>query len=141
MARRRSILRKCGILGAAFLSVGSGCTGYFTEREAKAPGEEGPAPPATFDFEYSTTDEILEVVLSSGANLPPDNVYLRGSGLEGTGSWNELGGMTTGSSDGNPMIAIGDSLTIGAKSDFKARVVWETSSETSTYREKTGPDA
>lgn len=139
MPRRRDILVTLftSALSSALAAL-SGCT----EKTSGGGGGNGQsAPPASFSFDYDDNDRQLTVIHDGGSRIPAKNLYLRGSGIEETGSWTELGGDTSGPSDDGPTVGTADTLTVGAASDFQARLVWESGNVSHPYKEESGPDA
>jgi len=66
---------------------------------------------------------------------------VRGSGLERTGRWGDLGGGTSSDLGGDPAVVADDSLTLEASADYEATVVWESDdgSASTTLAQDTGP--
>lgn len=114
-----------------------------------ASSRSGPvAPQATFEFEYDADADVLAVTHYGGDVVRADSLYIRGDSfaadtgadMAGPGAW---AGSTSAEVDGHPAVAAGDSVAIGAASDYRCRVVWESpdgsvSSELAIDR---GPDA
>jgi len=76
------------------------------------------APRARFDT--ATRDGTLEITHVEGDHIPADELYVRGEGLEATGSWQELGGTTD---DGT--VTAGDTLTVELADEYSVTLFWD----------------
>jgi flagellin-like protein len=110
------------------------------------------APTATFDFNYDTSNDQVEVTHTGGDNILQSNLYVRGSEIDtaGTGSDltsnNQWDGTASATIDSNSAVTSGDSVTVALDSnpdEYVLRVTWESSEGTSSSELATdrGPDA
>jgi len=83
-------------------------------------------------------------VHSDGDTLGANATYIRGEGLNSTGTDGELGSNWGGEFDGDEFVA-GESIDVNTDSnaDYTVRIVWEDpdSDQTSTLDTDEGPDA
>jgi len=94
--------------------------GWKVWRFDVAPEESTPT--ATFDLDRD--GESITITHESGDSVRADELYVRGEGLDRTGSWEALGG-SGGDDDGRLVVRVGDSLTLPAASEVTIRIVWE----------------
>lgn len=107
-----------------------------------------PMPQVSFGFDYDADAGVLEVTHEAGDHARADQLFLRGDGLtsaEGTdmsgpGQW---AGTASGTTDGQPAVVAGDSVTVGFEADGVCSVVWESadtdmSAELASFQ---GPEA
>lgn len=82
-------------------------------------------PQAAFSFDFVPETRQLEIVHQAGNSIPAAELYVRGEGVP-TGSWDDLGGPTSGEADGTPAVTAGDRLSLpNVEPDYEVRVVWE----------------
>ena len=91
--------------------------------EADYEGDNTRVPNAEFSFEG--TEDGTEIVHVAGDTIRADRLYVRGDGIESTGSWTSLGGQASGAADGNPLVQAGDSLALETDQSYSIRLVWE----------------
>jgi len=91
----------------------------------RRPGDRSriPGPEVRFDIRHER--DGLTVRHAGGDNVVAAELFVRGEGLAETGSWLELGGETSATSDGDPAVAAGDSVTIDAAAEIEIRIVWD----------------
>lgn len=143
MRTRRAVTRSLALGGTCTTVLFAGCTDIAQDLglvERELGGASGPAPRASFSMTYDAQGGQVTVTHDGGAEVPAANVYVRGTGLEQTGSWIDLGG-DTDTADGEAIINAGSALSVGASPDFSARVVWDSGGDTRVYAEASGPDA
>jgi hypothetical protein len=85
------------------------------------PGESSIVPSAAFEFDHAEGTETIEH--AGGDSIPAGRLYVRGDGLDATGSWAGLDGETSADVDGEPAVTTGDSLTVGVESSYSIRLV------------------
>jgi hypothetical protein len=83
---------------------------------------------------------MLQITHASGDDIEASNLYIRGSGLDQTGSWASLDDESMNSTTSPPMITSGERLVVGADTDFAVRIVWEARGESLLFAEEFGPD-
>ena len=102
------------------------------------------APTATFDFNYDSDGDYLNITHTGGDNIVATNLYVRGENIDTTGEWKDNGGGATAEIDGNSAVTSGNTIDItGVEADYVARVVWQSSTGSSSSELATdrGPDA
>jgi len=113
------------------------------------------APTSTFDFNYDADGQNLTITHTGGDNVKAQNVYVRGNSLSQDGDTRWLGNGTASTTiDGADAITSGDTYILNSTSDgpgsspnvgsdYVVRVVWESSSGSSSSELATdrGPDA
>lgn len=100
-------------------------------------------PQVVFEFEYDGGAGELAITHDGGDSIRATGLSVRGSGLERTGRWDDLGGGTSGDLGGDPAVVAGDRLTLEANANYEATVVWESEdgSASATLAQDTGPGA
>ncbi|EMA30444.1 hypothetical protein [Halobiforma nitratireducens] len=76
-------------------------------------------------FEIDRGDESQQVTHVSGDEVQASTLYVRGDGLEQTGSWTDIGGDASGGTDDEPTVTAGDSVTVGVEDEYSLAVVWD----------------
>jgi flagellin-like protein len=116
------------------------------------------SPQASLDSEYDSDTSNLTITHTSGDAIVASEVYLRGTGVNNTGTtWQNfsdtpenLGGdgsywnaTVSGEVENSDAVTAGDRLEVRAANDYELRVVWEsTEGDTSdTLLEDEGPQA
>ncbi|AQL41761.1 hypothetical protein BV210_03075 [Halorientalis sp. IM1011] len=128
-------------------------------------GSQQQTPQASFSWDYNNvtdsdkTEGVVEVGHNSGDSIRHNELIFRGSGftnpfttagtngteypqISGSGSeWNAAN--ASGSKGDTTAVVGGDTITIGASSDFEMSLVWEPQEgdTSATLSEETGPDA
>lgn len=92
-------------------------------RSSTPRGESSIAPGAVFEVDHA--GETATISHQGGDRVRADALFVRGDGLDATGSWAALGGEASGERDGTAAVVAGDSLTLGVDAEFAVRVVWE----------------
>jgi halocyanin-like protein len=92
--------------------------------ETEYEGDNTRVPNAEFSFEG--VENGTEIVHVAGDTVRADRLYIRGDGLESTGSWASLGGQASGDAGGNPAVRAGDSLVIETAESYSISLLWET---------------
>lgn len=134
---RRDTLKSVGGLAAvAAAGALAGCSGGGNS--TPTPDVETPQGGNELDFvvEYNSDAGEVEITYASSVELSPEDVYVRGDGVDSTGNWSDLGGATTGGDE--DMIAPFDSLAVNGSSDYDIQVVWEREGATITFTEASG---
>ncbi len=136
LSRRETLKRVGGFTAVATAGALAGCSGGSDS--TPTPDVETPQGGSELDFavEYNSDAGEVEITYASSVELSPGDVYVRGDGIDSTGSWSELGGNATGGNE--DMIAPFDSLAIGGSSDYDIQVVWEREGTTLTLTEASG---
>ena len=110
------------------------------------------SPTAKFNFDYTASDDELDITHDSGENVLGNELYIRGdagdcsslSCFSPGSKWGTAGygGPTSATIGGDAAVASGDSLTFTVDSDYDLRVVWQpTEGDTSsTLSSDSGPD-
>lgn len=130
---RRDTLKRVGGLTAVAATGGlAGCSGGGGD-STPTPDVETPQGASELDFavEYNGDAGQLEITYASSVNLTAGDVYVRGDGVDNTGSWTELGGNVT---DGDTITPFSD-LALPASSDYSIQIVWERDGKTITLTE------
>lgn len=104
-------------------------------------------PTAAFSVAYDDSAETATITHDGGDSIPGSELSIRGTGFQsvsgadmtGPGQWR---GTTSGGTD-DTAVAAGDSVTIGVRSDYEVRVVWQSAedSTSATLAAFEGPDA
>jgi flagellin-like protein len=129
-------------------------------------GSQQQTPQASFSWDYSNKTDtdlnegIAKVSHDGGDSIKASELLFRGDGIESP--WNDegtdpggagpaitspgaewSGGNATGSIGDSSAVVGGNTITIGAQSDFELSLVWEPQEgdTSATLSEKTGPDA
>lgn len=92
-------------------------------RSSTPRGESSIAPGAVFEVDHA--GETATISHQGGDRVRADALFVRGDGLDATGSWAALGGEASDERDGTAAVVAGDSLTVGVDAAFAVRVVWE----------------
>jgi halocyanin-like protein len=92
--------------------------------ETEYEGDNTRVPNAEFSFEG--VENGTEIVHVAGDTVRADRLYIRGDGLESTGSWASLGGQASGDAGGNPAVRAGDSIVIETAESYSISLLWET---------------
>jgi hypothetical protein len=87
-------------------------------------------PEVRFSFAFDADAGLLTITHHGGDTVRADTLTIEGEGfadvdgadLTSPGPWV---GETSGSTDGEPAIVAGDSVTVGAEPDYRFRLVWE----------------
>lgn len=105
-------------------------------------------PQVAFGFDYDRDAKTVTVTHDGGDHVRQSALIVRGSGfadaadaeMTGPGVWQGTAG---GESSGDPAVAAGDRVTVGAEPDCEIRLVWrsEDRNTAATLAEFTGPDA
>ena len=107
-------------------------------------------PQASFAFDYSGSDNNLQITHDGGDSILSDEMYVRGSagGDPNTGVWHDLPDSTTNSGSD---VTAGNSVYLGqadgngdnVPADYDIRVVYETQEgdNSATLAQDQGPDA
>lgn len=104
-------------------------------------GPDEVVPQVSFAIEYDSDERALTITHQGGDTVVASNLSVYGDGIERTGTWEELGGTTSGTSDGEPSVTAGDRVTVGVTSEYSVRVVWESGQDSATLATKTGSAA
>jgi|GEM_PF-1167728 len=102
------------------------------------------APIVSLGFEYETDEQVLTITHESGETVSADELWLRGDGFVPVDGVDQTGpGPWQGSHDEDGSVRAGDSVTVGAASDYDVRVVWESASggQSATLSQDLGPNA
>lgn len=101
------------------------------------------APEAAFEFDYDRATEELAVQHRAGNHVAADRLSVEGRGLDATGTWAALGGEASGELGDQPAVQAGDTLTLDARPDYEASLVWTAvdGSASMILDSDTGPDA
>jgi len=136
LSRRETLQSVGGLAAVAAAGALAGCSGGSDS--TPTPSVETPQGGSELDFavEYNSEEGQVEVTYASSVELSPGDVYVRGDGIDSTGSWSDLGGATTGGNE--DMIAPFDAVAIGGSSDYDIQVVWEREGTTITLTEASG---
>lgn len=136
LSRRDTLKRMGGLTAVAAAGALAGCSGGGDS--TPTPDVETPQGGSELDFavEYNGDAGQVEITYASSVELTPGDVYVRGDGIDSTGSWSELGGDVTGGDE--DMIAPFDSVAVGGSSDYDIQVVWEREGATLTLTEASG---
>jgi hypothetical protein len=136
LSRRETLKSVGGLTAVAAAGVLAGCSGG---ESTPTPSVETPQGGSELDFavEYNSEEGQVEITYASSVELSPGDVYVRGDGIDSTGSWSDLGGNVTGG-DNEDMIAPFDSVAISGSSDYDIQVVWEREGTTITFTEASG---
>lgn len=76
-------------------------------------------------FETERENGSRQIIHTAGDHIEAANLYIRGDGIEETGSWTDLGGGASGTVGDEPAVTAGDSVTIGVSDDYSISVVWD----------------
>lgn len=100
------------------------------------------APQVSFSFDYDSAG-TLTITHQGGDHVRADSLIVRGELLDATGSWTDLGGSASGDIGGEPAVVAGDRVTVGAESNSRVSIIWESSEgDTSAMLARfEGPDA
>ena len=136
LSRRETLQRVSGLTAAATAGALAGCSGGGAD-STPTPAVETPHG-SELDFAVEYDGDVGEVVITyaSSVELAAGDVYVRGDGIDSTGSWSDIGGNATGGDE--DMIAPFDAATVGAGSDYDIQVVWERDGTTLTLTEASG---
>ncbi|MEF8871590.1 MAG: ABC transporter substrate-binding protein, partial [Haloarculaceae archaeon] len=96
------------------------------------------APQVSFGVEYNSDDGTLVITHEAGDAVTASNLSVYGDGIAQTGTWEELGGSTSGTSGGEPTVAAGDRVTVDVSAEYSVRVVWESGQDSATLVSETG---
>jgi len=100
--------------------------------------QNNPAPTVDFDFSYDNTSDQVTVFHNDGDELDATVTYIRGEGLNSTGTADSYSGVSS------EWVA-GESIDVNTDSnaDYVVRIVWEDpdSDQTSTLDTDEGPGA
>ena len=97
------------------------------------PGEDGtPTDAPQVAFDVASDGSTLEIRHEGGDAVSPSELYIRGDGIEATGSWAELGGGTSTNADGDPVVTAGNSVTVESESEYNITIVWESDGDSVT---------
>ena len=131
LSRRDTLKRFVGFAAVATAGALAGCSGGGDS--TPTPDVETPQGAGELDFavEYDSEAGQLRITYASSVNLTGADVYVRGEGVDSTGSWTDLGGNVT---DGDT-IAPFNELTLPASSDYDIQIVWERDGKTITFTE------
>jgi hypothetical protein len=137
LSRRDTLKSVGGLAAVAAAGALAGCSGGGNSTPTA--DVETPQGGSELDFavEYNSDAGQVEITYASSVELSPEDVYVRGDGVDSTGSWSELGGNVSGGENGD-MIAPFDSLALGGSSDYDIQVVWEREGTTITFTESSG---
>jgi hypothetical protein len=136
MRDRRSLLRLAALgTSSTFLWFG-GCM-----RSTETSDPDGKSPSVRFVITYDRGSRLLQIIHASGETVSATDVFVRGDGLERTGSWSALSRKTPDSTRAPTTVSSGDSLQMGADTDFLLRIVWDRGGESRIFVEESGPDA
>jgi hypothetical protein len=137
LSRRETLQRVSGLTAAATAGALAGCSGGGAD-STPTPAVETPQGGSELDFAVEYDGDVGEVVITyaSSVELAAGDVYVRGDGIDSTGSWSDIGGNATGGDE--DMIAPFDAATVGAGSDYDIQVVWERDGTTLTLTEASG---
>lgn len=136
LSRRETLKSVGGLTAVAAAGALAGCSGG---ESTPTPSVETPQGGSELDFavEYNSEEGQVEITYASSVELSPGDVYVRGDGIDSTGSWSDLGGNVTGG-DNEDMIAPFDAVAISGSSDYDIQVVWEREGTTITFTEASG---
>lgn len=136
LSRRETLKSVGGLTAVAAAGVLAGCSGGSDS--TPTPDVETPQGGSELDFavEYNSDAGQVEITYASSVELSPGDVYVRGDGIDSTGSWSDLGGNATGGNE--DMIAPFDSVAVSGGSDYDIQVVWEREGTTITLTEASG---
>jgi hypothetical protein len=136
LSRRETLKSASGLTAVAAAGVLAGCSGGSDS--TPTPDVETPQGGSELDFavEYNSDAGRVELTYASSVELSPGDVYVRGDGIDSTGSWSDLGGATTGGDE--DMVAPFDSVAVNGSSDYDIQVVWEREGTTLTLTEASG---
>ena len=139
LSRRDTLKSVGGLAAVATAGALAGCSGGGDSTPTDTPSVETPQGGSELDFavEYNGDSGEVEVTYASSVELSPDDVYVRGDGINSTGSWSELGGDTTGGDNEN-MISPFDAVAVPGSEDYDIQVVWEREGTTLTFTEASG---
>ena len=124
-------------------------------------GNQQATPTASFTFDFTdnsdnSEDSYLEVTHDGGDTIQAKEVFFRGSSFGGSFSASGVsptytinqgddwpGSQTSASKGDESAVAAGDSVVMGANSDYEVRVVWQPGEgdQSATLGQDTGPDA
>jgi FlaG/FlaF family flagellin (archaellin) len=99
-----------------------------------------PAPQVSFDYDYDSTDEILEITVSSGDRVESDRLTFEGNDFSG-GTWTSNRVSNSGT---NTVLSAGDTAELNSVTpDFELDIVFtsEDGQDSSIISTRTGPDA
>lgn len=138
LSRRDTLKNVGGLAAVAAAGALAGCSGGGDSTPTSTPDVETPQGGSELDFavEYNSDAGEVEITYASSVELSPEDVYVRGDGVDSTGSWSELGGAMTGGDE--DMIAPFDSVAVSGSSDYDIQVVWEREGTTITFTEASG---
>lgn len=94
-------------------------------------------------FGFDDSDNTVEITHEAGDAVMASQLFIRGSGFtDAEGADQVIEGPWRGSSSDDGMITAGDSVTIGAESDYEIDVVWQTTQRDAgtTLASDRGPD-
>ncbi|WP_135302535.1 type IV pilin [Haloarcula amylovorans] len=101
-------------------------------------------PQASFSFDYekdsgASNDGYLDITHDGGDSISTEEVYIRGSGVNTTDKWSNIGSSTATSGE----VKAGNSLTLDASNDYDIRVVYESQEgdNSATLSKDSGPQA
>jgi hypothetical protein len=136
LSRRETLKSVGGLTAVGAAGVLAGCSGGSDS--TPTPDVETPQGGSELDFavEYNSDAGQVEITYASSVELSPGDVYVRGDGVDSTGSWSDLGGNATGGNE--DMIAPFDSVAVSGGSDYDIQVVWEREGTTITLTEASG---
>lgn len=103
-------------------------------------GMSSEAPPQA-NFSGNFDGNALTLTHNGGDMIPAGNLYVSGA-TGGMETWASLGGSTSGSANGQPAVAAGDTLQLtGVSSDYELRLIWRTGDTSAVLFQQFGPDA
>lgn len=94
------------------------------------------SPATAFEYDFDVNAETLEITHVGGDSFSANRVSLTGEGITDEGYWYELG-----EAEPEDTISAGDSIEVGAQSDFDIELLWEADDGTEvTIGDARGPD-
>ncbi|WP_340098767.1 ABC transporter substrate-binding protein [Salinibaculum salinum] len=103
-------------------------------------GDDGTSsvPQVSFAIEYNSDEGTLSITHEAGDTVVASNLFVSGDGIAQTGTWEELGGSTSGTSGGESAVTAGDRVTVDVSSEYSVRVGWDSGQDSATLASKTG---
>jgi branched-chain amino acid transport system substrate-binding protein len=95
-------------------------------------------PQVSFAISYDSDAGTLTITHEAGDEIVAGNLFVSGDGIAQTGTWEELGGSTSGTSGGESTVTAGDRVTVDASSEYSVRVVWDSGQDSATLVTRTG---
>ena len=108
------------------------------------------SPQAAFSFDYDSDEGNVTIVHESGDSVGVNDTFIRGSGINvsGSDSWydyadNGYGSYSSTIEGDKQAVGAGDRLEFGAEQDYEINVVWEdpNGDSTATLSSDSGPNA